>query len=109
MSIDSKTGAMRKQTRAIDTVLATLYANDARGYMSVNPKVFKSAALKRIQSELSTLDKHARPGIEDETKYRIQEFEGFAHLPDVVRREILRLAKEQHLSIEDAYKQKMKK
>lgn len=103
MALESKTaGAKKHAQQAIDTVLATLYANDARGYMGVDAKVLKDAAFKRIRSELSTLDKKARPEVEHNTMYRIEEFEGFSHMPDSVRRDVLRIAKEKHLSIEEA-------
>lgn len=108
MAIDSKTaGAKKHAKQAIDTVLATLYANDARGYLGVDAKVFQGAAFKRIQSELSTLDKRLRPTLEDEAKYRIEEFKGFSQLPESVRRDVLRIAKEKAISIEDAYKKRM--
>jgi hypothetical protein len=110
MTIDSKTaGAKRYAKAAIDNVLATLYANDARGYLGGDAKVFKSEALKRIQSQLSTLDRTARTDIEDETKYRIEGFEEFSHLPESVRREVLRIAKEKAITIEEAYKRKVKR
>ena len=110
MTIDSKTvGAKRHAKAAIDTVLATLYANDARGYLGSDAKVFRSEALNRIHSQLSTLDQAARSDVEDETKYRIEGFEEFSHLPESVRREVLRIAKEKAISIEEAYKRKMKK
>ena len=107
--IESKsTGSAAPKTHAhhvIDTVLATMYANDAHGYHGVDVRVFKSEAIKRIQRELETLDKKTRSHIEPDANYRLEEFNEFSHLPDTMRQEVLRVAKERRISIEQAYKE----
>jgi hypothetical protein len=104
---DSKVGAAKTHVHhVIDTVLSTMYANDAFGYQGVDARVFKSEAIKKIQRELETLDKKTRTHIEPDIKYRLEEFRDFSHLPDQLRQDVLRLAKERRISIEQAYKEK---
>src|SRR5690242_11767547 len=94
----------RKEQEAIDTILDTLYALDAQGYQVLDAKVAKSEAVHRIQRTLSRLDKEKRKTVEDEANYRLERFQKFTTLSDTKRDEILRIAREQHVSIEEAYK-----
>lgn len=89
--------------QAIDTVLSTLFATDASGYHFLEPKVVKSEAIKRIRRSLESIDAHMRKPIEDRTRYRLEQFEEFSTLPERKREEVLRLAKERHITIEEAY------
>lgn len=106
---DSKSAVSKTHAhQVIDTVLSTMYANDAGGYQGVDEKIFKSEGIKRIQRELETLDKKTRSHIEPDTNYRLEEFKEFSHLPDTIRQEVLRLAKERRISIEQAQKEQRK-
>ena len=91
-----------EKSQAIDDVLETLYALDLQGYQ-LDAKILKGEALNRIRRTLSRLDGEKRKTVEDETNYRLERFEKFSHLPGTQREEIIRVAKERNLSLEEAY------
>lgn len=93
----------KKTERLIDRVIRSMFASDASGYQFIDEKLVKSEGIKRIRSLLERLDGEKRHTVEDPTLYRLEEFERFSHLPEHTRREILDIAKEKRISIEQAY------
>lgn len=93
---------MPREEKAIDEILETLYALDVQGYV-LDENVMKSAAVKRINR---TLDRIARgkKTVQDETNYRLEQFEKFSKMEKRQRDEIIQIAKEKHISLEEAYK-----
>jgi hypothetical protein len=94
---------MRDKKKDIDEVLTTLYWSDAGGYLGVDKVVLNSEAKRRIQRTLATLDAKTRQSVETEANYRLERFGKFKELPITRRTEILKVAKEKHISIEKAY------
>ena len=102
-AIDERVEREVKET--IDIVLSTLYANDERGYFGVGmkPDQFKDQGIKRIQRKLSSLDVKAQEPLASDYKGRVARFDTWASLPKDQKDEVLRLAKERHISLEKAY------
>ncbi|MDD9954159.1 MAG: hypothetical protein OXR66_07550 [Candidatus Woesearchaeota archaeon] len=94
----------RKEEEVIDTVIETLYALDVEGYKLINldDKVLKSQALRRINNTIEKLHSGKRQLLSN-AHYRLDLFEKFQHLTQKERDEIVELAKEKHISLEEAY------
>ncbi len=93
----------RKEQEAIDEVLETLYSLDVQGYF-LDEKILKSEANKRIRRTIQRLEEDKRKPVEDEAAYRLEQFERFSRLDEDERNEIVRLAKDRHISLEEAYR-----
>lgn len=93
--------SMPRTPGAIDTILDTLYVNDLLG--PLDAKVMRSAAIRRIKTTIERMEKGRRSEVEDEANYRLDRFEKFSHLSKDRRDEILRLARERQITIEEAY------
>lgn len=104
-NLEDRTQA-KKTARLIDRIIESMFSNDASGYHLIDEKVVKSEGVKRIFSLLDRLDEDRRDVVEDEARYRLGEFDRFSHLPASQRRDILELAREKRISIEQAYKEK---
>lgn len=100
---DLEKAVERKEERAIDRDLATLFSTDASGYHFHDPAIVKSEAIRRIRRTLDSIDAHTRKPLEDKTKYRLEQFEEFSTMPERRREEVMRLARERQISIEEAY------
>lgn len=101
-SVDSISRGKRKSAQAIDEVLETLYAIDVQGY-HLPASILKEEAVNRIHRTLERLSREKRQQVEDQANYRLERFEKFRSLPERKREEIIRLAKERHITIEEAY------
>lgn len=69
----------------------------------VDPKVFRSAARKKIGEHLASIDEKTTPEIKERTSYRLEQLNEFSELPKRDREIIMRVAKDRHVSLEEAY------
>lgn len=93
---------IRNDEKAIDEVLETLYAIDVQEY-HLPKSVLKKEAMNRIGRTLERLSEHKRDMVRDHANYRLEQFEKFQGLPEKKRNEIISLARQKHISIEEAY------
>jgi len=93
----------RNTKQAIDEILATLYMNDVRGYQVIDENVLRNDIVKRIQRKIATLDEKARKEVQNDVNYRIERFKEFSHLSDSIRTEVVKIAKERAITLEEAY------
>jgi hypothetical protein len=89
---------------AIDGVFSTLYANSW-----LDTKVLKAEAGKRIARAIARLDKAKRKTLEDEAEYRLEQWGKFSTSTPDLRAETLRIARERHITLEQAYEIASKK
>ena len=98
---------MAKNTQVIDQTIATLYARDLKDY-GIDATVLDDEAKRRISKALATLDATVRKEKVSDTNYRLDRFRKFHKLPVEDKHEVVRLAKEKNIPIEDAYELKEK-
>jgi len=94
---------MARPEQAIDEILETLFAIDVQGY-TLGEQTVKSEAIKRIHRTIDKLAKSKQQAVKDEASYRLEQFEKFSKMKKAARQEIIQIARERHISIEEAYR-----